>query len=96
MNNLEIVEAVEKIVSPYFKFNIEDFYGDRGSCVYPTIADMKTLFFKFDGKNRKLNMSTNEQTKMIKDITNLNVGSVDFMKVQAFGKYIVVRPYHCA
>ena len=93
MNNFEIIEVVEKIVSPYFKFNIEDFYGDRGSCVYPKIEKMNTLFFKLDGKNRKLSISQNEQTKMVNEITNLNVGLVELVTVKAFGKYIVITPY---
>ena len=86
MNNFEIIEVVEKIVSPYFKFNIEDFYGDRGSCVYPKIEEMNALFFKLDGKNRKLSISKNEQNKMVGEITNLNVGLVELATVQAFGR----------
>jgi len=93
MNNFEIIEVVEKIVFPYFKFNIEDFYGDRGSCEYPKIEEMNTLFFKLDGKNRKIAISKNEQTKIVDEITNLNVGLVEFIKVAAFGKYIVITPY---
>ena len=44
MNNFEIIEVVEKIVSPYFKLNIEDFYGDRGSCTLPKIEELNILF----------------------------------------------------
>ena len=93
MNNFEIIEVVEKIVSPYFKFNIEDIYGDRGSCGYQKIEEMNTLFFKLDGKNRKLAISKNEQIKMVDEITNLNIGLVEFAKVPAFGQYIVIIPY---
>ena len=51
MNNYEIIKAIEKIVYPHFEFNIEDFYGDKGSCEYPKIEDLKVLFFKL--KNKK-------------------------------------------
>lgn len=60
MNNTQIIEIVEKISYPYFKFNIEDFYGDKGSYVYPKIDDLKTLFFKLNGKDRKLSISIDE------------------------------------
>lgn len=93
MSNIEIIEVVEKIVCPYFNFNIEDFYGDRGSCEYPKIEDLDTLFFKLNGKDRKLSISKNKQEEMVDKIKNLNIGSVDFWRVAAFGKYIVIKPY---
>ena len=93
MNNFQIIEAVEKIICPYFKFNIEDFYGDRGSCEYPKIEEMNELFFKLNGKDKKLIISKNEVNKMVDKIINLNVGLVEFSSVQSFGKYIIIRPY---
>jgi hypothetical protein len=54
---------------------------------------MNTSFFKLDGRNRKLSISQNEQTKMVNEITNLNVGLVELVTVRAFGKYIVITPY---
>jgi hypothetical protein len=93
MNNFEIIELVEKITSSYFKFNIEYFYGDRGSCEYPKIEEMNILFFKFNGKDRKLAISKNEQTKIVDEINNLNVGLVDFIKDPHCGKFIVIQPY---
>lgn len=97
MNNFEIIEVVEKILYPYFKFNIEDFYGDKESCEYRKIEEMNTLFFKLNGKDKNLTLSKNEQKKMIEKmidkITDLNVGLVETMSVNSFGKYIVIRPY---
>ena len=93
MNNFEIIEVVEKILYPFFKFNIEDFYGDRGSCEYPKIEEMNTLFFKLNGKDKNLTISKNEQNKIVDEITNLNVGLVETVSIQSFGKYIVIRPY---
>lgn len=93
MNNFEIIEAVEKIICPYFKFNIEDFYGDRGSCEYPKIEEMNALFFKRNGKDRKIILSKNEVNEMVEKIKNLNIGLVEIASVQSFGKYIIIHPY---
>lgn len=92
MNNFEIIEAVENIICPYFKFNIEDFYGDRGSCEYPKIEEMNALFFKLNGKNKN-KLIKNEENEMVDKIINLNVGLVETASVQYFGKYIIIRPY---
>jgi hypothetical protein len=93
MNNFEIIEVVKKIVGPYFQFNVEDFYGDRGSCEYPKIEEMNTLFFKLNGKDKKLTITKNEQKKMVDEITNLNIGLVELISVNALGKYIIITLY---
>ena len=88
MNNIEIIEAVEKIVSPYFKFNMDDFYGDKGSCEYPKIEEISTLFFKL-----ALFLSENKQIEMVNEIKNLNIGVLEISSVQSLGRYIVITPY---
>jgi|LakMenE01Jun11ns_1017448.scaffolds.fasta_scaffold8774068_2 hypothetical protein len=88
MNNIEIIEAVEKIVSPYFKFNMDDFYGDKGSCEYPKIEEISTLFFKL-----ALFLSENKQIEMVNEIKNLNLGVLEISSVQSLGRYIVITPY---
>jgi hypothetical protein len=90
MNNIEIIETIEKIVCPYFTFNMDDFYGDKGSCEYPKIEEISTLFFKLNGKDRKLSLSKNKQQEMVDKIKNLNIGIVDISTVQSFGRYIVI------
>lgn len=90
MNNFKIIEVVEKIVSPYFKFNMEDFYGDRGTCKYPKIEEINTLFFKLNGR---IAISKPEQETMVDEITKLNIGLIEIQSVQSFGKYIIIRPY---
>lgn len=92
MNNINIIETIEKIMYPYFTFNIDDFYGDKGSCEYPKIEEMTTLFFKLNGKNRKLSLSKNKQ-QYIDKIKNLNIGTLEVCKVQSLGIYIVITPY---
>ena len=92
MNNIEIIKTIEKIVCPYFTFNIDDFYGDKGSCEYPKIEEISTLFFKLNGINR-ISLSKNKQQEMVDKIKNLNIGTVDICKVQCLGIYIVIQPY---
>ena len=63
MNNFEIIQSVEEIVCPYFQFNMDDFYGDRGSCKYPKIEDIDIIFFKLNGTDRNLFINKTEQKK---------------------------------
>jgi hypothetical protein len=93
MNNIEIIEIIEIIVSPYFTFNMDDFYGDRGSYEYPKIEDISTLFFKLNGKDRNLSISKNKQQEMVDKIKNINIGTVEISTVSSFGRYIVIKPY---
>ena len=91
MNN---IETIEKIVCPYFTFNMDDFYGDRGSCEYPKIEEITTLFFKkLNGKDRKLSLSKNKEQEIVDKIKNLNIGTLEISTVQSFGRYIVITPY---
>ena len=90
MNNFEIIKQVEQIVSPYFNFNMDDFYGDRGSCIYPKIEELKTLFFKLNGKDRKLFITIDDQQKMVDKIKNLNIGLVEICKTP-FGLFIIIH-----
>ena len=93
MNNIEIIETIEKIVCPYFTFNIDDFYGDKGNCEYPKIEEITTLFFKLNGKDRKLSLSKNKEQEMVDKIKNLNIGTIEINTVQSFGRYVIIRPY---
>lgn len=93
MNNIEIIETIEKIVCPYFTFNMDDFYGDRGSCEYPKIEKITTLFFKLNRKDGKLSLSKNKEQEMVDKIKNLNIGTLEISTVQSFGRYIVITPY---
>lgn len=88
MNNIEIIEAVGKIVDPYFTFNMDDFYGEKGSCEYPKIEEISTLFFKL-----KVFLSEDKQQELVEKIKNLDVGTVNISTVQSLGKYIDITPY---
>lgn len=93
MNNHEIIEAVEKIINPYFTFNMNDFYGDRGSCEHPPIEEITTLYFKLNGKDRNLSLFKDKQQILVDKIINLNIGLVEISSVQSFGRYIIITPY---
>ena len=87
MNNHEKIRLINEIVQPYYNFNLEDMYGDKGSSVYPNIEDLTCLFFK----KQIFNIKTNEEQTMIEKIQNLNIGFVETAKIQAIGHYIVVQ-----
>lgn len=69
-----------------------DFYGDKGSCKYPKIEEIVTLFFKLNGKIENY-LSKNKQQEIVDKIKNLNIGTVEICKVQSLGIYIVITPY---
>ena len=96
MNNFEIIKTIENIAHPYFIFNMDDFYGDRGSCKYPKMEEMTTLFFKLDGKNRNLLISKNKQMEIVDKIKMLNLGleNVELINIKSFGTYIVITTMH--
>ena len=71
-------------------FNMDDFYGDKGSCEYPKNEEITTLFFKLDGKK---SLCKNKQEEMVDKIKNLNIGTVEISKVQSLGIYIFITPY---
>ena len=87
---MNTVKLIEDIVSPHFELNIEDFYGDRGSCIYPTIEEMHTLFFKLNGKHFRKLISKNERLKLADKVRDLNIGEVELSSIPSFGCYIVV------
>ena len=94
MNNFEIIQLVEQIVCPYFQFNIDDFYGDRGSCVYQKIEEMPTLFFKLKIIDKKI-ISRNKQQKLVDKIKNLNIvdTTIEIDSIPSFGRYIIIKSY---
>ena len=45
MNNHEIINIINKIANPFFNFEMNDFYGDRGLPL-PKIKELHLLPFK--------------------------------------------------
>ena len=91
MNNQEIINIINEIVNPFYIFEMDDFYGDRGGRPYPKIEELKLLAFKKNGKDRKLNLTKEQETLIINKIKDLNIGSVKIEKIQAFGRYIIIN-----
>lgn len=91
MNNHEIINIINKIANPFFNFEMNDFYGDRGGRPYPKIEELQLLAFKKNGKDRKLNLTKEQETLIINKIKDLNIGSVKIEKIRAFGTYIIIN-----
>ena len=90
MNNHEIINIINEIANPFFIFEMNDFYGDRGGMPYPKIEELQLLAFKKNGKDRKLNLTKEQETLIINKIKDLNIGSVEIVKIRAFGTYIMI------
>ena len=90
MNNHEIINIINKIVNPFFIFEMNDFYGDRGVPL-PKIEELQLLAFKKNGKDKKMNLTKEQETLIINKIKDLNIGSVEIVKIQAFGTYIIIN-----
>jgi len=89
----EIIDQIDKIVKPEWKFDMDDFYGDKGNIHYPTIESLDILFWKRNTKGIKISKllqeDENKQIEMIKNLSEIK--SVEIIKIQAFGKYIQVE-----
>ena len=94
MDNNKKINLIHEIVLPYFKFELDDFYGDNGGYPYPKIEELKLLHFKKKSRNEKdkclPSLTKQDERIMIEKIKNLNIGKVDYYTISGFGKYIVL------
>lgn len=90
MDNNTKINLIHEIVLPYFKFEMDDFYGDRGALPYPKIEELQILMFKKKCRDKTLSLSKKEEQLMIEKIKNLNFGSVELDKYPGMGTYICV------
>ena len=92
MDNNKKINLIHEIVLPYFKFELDDFYGDNGRYPYPKIEELKMLHFKKKSRNEKGNnlpsLTKKDERIMIEKIKNLNIGKVDYYTINGLGKYI--------
>lgn len=97
MDNNKKINLIHEIVLPYFKFELDDFYGDyfygdNGRYPYPKIEELKMLHFKKKSRNEKGNnlpsLTKQDERIMIEKIKNLNIGKVDYYTIGGLGKYI--------
>lgn len=91
MNNYEKIRIIDEIVKPYFNFEMDDFYGDRGGIPYPKIEDLHHFYFKKNGKDRKLILTKDKQEEILLKIKELNFGKVEVIKIPSFGIYIHIH-----
>jgi len=83
----EIINKINKIVNPGWKFEMDDFYGDKFGLPYPSIESLDLLHWK----KKDCNLTKDEekiQLKMIKDIKEVKAANI--IKIMSFGKYIQV------
>lgn len=92
MNNREIINAINEIVNPHFIFNIGGIHEDKWSLVFKNIEELNTLYFKLDGKKKSI-ISKNKQDELVEKIKNLNIGTVENIKVNGIGRFIVIDLY---
>lgn len=92
MDNYQIIQKINEIVNPFWMFEMDDFYGDKGGIPYPKIEELKNIMFKLNGKNRKLMLTVQEEKEMIQKIKNLDIGTVEILKINSLGKYICITP----
>jgi hypothetical protein len=85
----EIIDKVNKIVNPEWKFEMDDFYGDRGGIPYPPIETLNILHWKRKSRDNPHLTKQEEQLELIKEIAEIK--SVNVIKIPAFGKYIEVK-----
>jgi hypothetical protein len=89
----EIIDKINKIVNPEWKFEMDDFYGDRGGIPYPPIESLNFLHWKRQSRASDYYPLTKEeeqtQLELIREIAEIK--SVNVIKINAFGKYIQVE-----
>jgi general stress protein 26 len=88
MDNYDIINKINKIVEPYWKFDLDDFY--KGGLHYPKIEELSVLIYKKNYKIDFWNMTEEEENIMVEEIRKLNVGKVEMIKIRSLGKYILV------
>jgi hypothetical protein len=94
MDNNKKINLIHEIVLPYFKFEMDDFYGDRGGRPYPKIEDLNLLYFKkktrYENGSYLPSLTKKDEKAIIEKIKNLNIGKVEYYRIANFGKYIVI------
>ena len=85
-----VINSVENIVSPWWKHNMDDIYGDRGGISYPAIEELSYLHFKLDSKV-KIQQTKEECEQMLAKLKQLGIGEVEIIKIMGIGKFLVIE-----
>lgn len=71
----EIIDKINKIVNPEWKFEMDDIYGDRGGIPYPSIESLNILHWKRQSRISDYYPLTKqeeqEQIELIKEIAEI-------------------------
>ena len=90
MNNFEIIKSVEQLASPYFIFEKEKIFSPFGGIMTDKeILDTNILHFT---KNSKIQLPENKKQEIINNIKNLDIGTVEYLRVSWFGYLINITP----
>ena len=89
MNNFEIINCVELLASPYFQFEKERVFSAMlgGILTDEEIQKANALHFK---RNSKIPLSENKKQEIINNIKNLDIGTVEYIRVSWLGNLIEV------
>lgn len=89
--NKQIICEIDKIINPEWKFEMDDFYGDRGGFPYPDIESLNILYWKRKAIEypHLTKEEEQEQLELMKEITEIKL--VDVIKYPSFGKYIKIE-----
>ena len=91
MLNTEKIDLIHKIVQPYYNFELNDIYGDRGSNIMPNIEKLNILFFKKNGKDNLCCLTKYEDKLILNKIKQMKFGKVEIIKINSIGIFITIE-----
>jgi hypothetical protein len=87
--NKDKIALVEQIVHPYFRFNMNDIYGDHPNGYMPDVEEIKILYFKLQTTNKTI-IGNKKQEEIANKVKQLNIGTVNLITIPSFGRYIQI------
>lgn len=89
MDSIEIINTVNNILQPHF-YLVDDIYNDIPITNFEEIIGNHTLFWKLNGKNKKL-INANKQNELLEMVKQLNVGKAELCSFSGLGKYLLLN-----
>lgn len=91
MNHFEIIKNVEQLAHPYFQFEKENIFSafEGGKLTDEQIENTNILHFK---RNSKFLLSENNKQEIINNIKNLDIGTVEYVRVSWYGYLLNIYP----
>lgn len=92
LSNKEIIKQISLILGPGWKFEMDDFYGDRGGIPYPEIESLDILHWKkVSTIGQHITNNKNEEEQIVKKIQELNLGEVEICRYKYYWKYLDLK-----